>query len=83
MQAYLQDFANLEGIEERRQKTPRRSSRRWRTLDTIACEQIARRRAQRLLDDGAIVAAVPWLRYANSMMVRNNVSRLVRLHGAI
>ncbi len=83
MQAYLQDFADLEGVEERRQRTPHRSSRQWRTLDTIACEQIARRRAQRLLDDGAIVAAVSWLKYANEKMVRNDVGRLARLHGAI
>lgn len=56
--------------------------RRWRTLDTVACELIARRRAQRLLDAGEIIAAVPWLRYANAMMVRNNVARLVRGHKA-
>lgn len=60
-----------------------RAPRRWRTLDTIACEVIARRRAQRLLDAGDVVAAVPWLRYANRMMVRNNVARLARAHGAI
>jgi len=60
----------------------RRAPRRWRTLDTIACEVIARRRAQRLLDAGDVVAAVPWLSYANSMLVKNNVARLVRAHGA-
>lgn len=61
----------------------RRRSRRWRTLDTVACERIARRRAQRLFDAGEIVAAVPWLRYANEKMIMNNVARLVRAHGAI
>lgn len=60
----------------------RPAPRRWRTLDTVACERVARRRAQRLLDAGDVVAAVPWLRYANKMMVRNNVARLVRTHGA-
>lgn len=60
----------------------RPAPRRWRTLDTVACEHIARRRVQHLLDAGDFVAAIPWLRYANSMMVRNNVARLVRAHGA-
>lgn len=60
----------------------RRRSRRCRTLDTVACERIARRRAQSLLDAGNVVAAVPFLEYANQMMVRNNVARLVRAHGA-
>ena len=60
----------------------RRSSRRWRTLDTIACEHIARLRAQRLLDEDRIVDAVPFIEHANKMMVRNNVARLVRAHGA-
>jgi hypothetical protein len=58
----------------------RRLPRRWRTLDTVACERIARRRAQSLLDGGKIVDAVQWLRYANAMMVQNNVARLVRAH---
>ena len=57
-----------------------RAPRRWRMRDTIACEAIARRRAQRLLDAGKIVAAIPWLRYANAMMTINNVLRLVRGH---
>lgn len=61
----------------------RRSSRRWRTLDTIACERIARLRAQRLLDEGRTVDAVPFIEHANKMMVQNNVARLVRAHGAI
>ena len=61
----------------------RRSSRRWRTLDTIACERIARLRAQRLLDEDRIVDAVPFIEHANKMMVRNNVARLVRAHGVI
>jgi hypothetical protein len=54
--------------------------RRWRTLDTVACERIARRRAQALLDDGKIIDAVLWLKYANAMMVQNNVARLVLAH---
>lgn len=59
-----------------------RATRRWRTLDTIACERIARLRAQRLLDEDRIVDAVPFIEHANKMMVRNNVARLVRAHGA-
>jgi hypothetical protein len=58
----------------------RRAPRRWQKVDTVACERIARRRAQRLLDANNIVAATPWLEYANKMMVRNNVARLVRGH---
>ena len=76
---------SLDAFDEvpgRRVALTRPASRRWRTLDTIACERVARRRAQRLLDTGDVVAAVPWLRYANLMMVRNNVARLVRAHGA-
>ena len=61
-----------------RHVSARRAPRRTRPLNTIACEQIARRRAQALLDAGKIVDAIPWMRYANKMMTRNNVARLVR-----
>jgi hypothetical protein len=79
MAIFLDDFDSVPG---RKLVNAHRAPRRWRTLDTVACEQIARRRAQQLLDDGKIVDAVAWLEYANAMMVRNNVSRLVRAHGA-
>lgn len=69
-------------VPGRRVALTKRTTRRWRTLDTVACERIARRRAQSLLDAGNIVAAAPFLEYANKMMVRNNVARLVRAHGA-
>ena len=70
-------------VPRRRVALTKRTSRRWRTLDTVACERIARLRAQQLLDAGDVVAAVPWLSYANAMMTINNVARLVRAHGAI
>lgn len=60
----------------------KQTSRQWRTLNTVACEGIARLRAQRLLDEDRTVDAVPFIEHANKMMVRNNVARLVRAHGA-
>lgn len=80
MAVSLDAFDEVPGRKVRRSVNTRHASRRWRTLDTFACEQIARRRAQALLDDGKIVDAVLWLRYANAMMVRNNATRLVRAH---
>jgi hypothetical protein len=68
----------IQATKQRHESAPRR----WRTLDTVACERIARRRAQQLLDTGKIIEAVPWLQYANAKMAINNVSRLVRAHGA-
>lgn len=82
MSIKLDAFDEVPGRKTARALTHKRTPRRWRTLNTIACERIARRRAQALLDDGKIVDAVPWLRYANCMMVLNNVSRLVQAHGA-
>jgi len=73
---------SFDSVPGRKVALTRRRSRRWRTLDTVACERIARRRAQSLLDAGNVVAAVPFLEYANQMMVLNNVARLVRAHGA-
>ena len=76
---------SLDAFDEvpgRRVALTKRTSRQWRTLDTVACERIARLRAQSLLDAGNVVAAVPFLEYANQMMVLNNVARLVRAHGA-
>ena len=81
MAVSLDAFDEVPGRKIRRQPVnARRAPRRWRRLDTIACERIARRRAQALLDANKIVDAAPWLAYANAMMVRNNVARLVRAH---
>ncbi len=80
MAVSIDAFDEVPGRKVGRSVNARRSSRRWRTLDTIACEQIARRRAQALLDAGKIVDAIPFLKYANAMMIRNNVARLVRAH---
>ncbi len=73
----------FDDVPGRKVALTRRAPRRWRTLDTVACERIARLRAQRLLDEDRIVDAVPFIEHANKMMVRNNVARLVRAHGAI
>lgn len=81
MSIKLDAFDEVPGRKVARVATRKHAPRRWRTLNTIACERIARRRAQALLDDDKIVDAVPWLKYANRMMVLNNVSRLVRAHG--
>lgn len=80
MAVFLDAFDEVPGRKIRRLVNARPAPRRWRTLDTIACEQIARRRAQVLLDAGKIVDAIPFLKYANAMMIRNNVARLVRAH---
>ena len=82
MAVSLDAFDEVSGRKVRRAVNARHTSRRWRTLDTIACERIARLRAQQLLDDDRIVAAVPFIEHANKMMVLNNVARLVRAHGA-
>jgi hypothetical protein len=47
-----------------------------RDMNTIACEGIARLRAQRFLDARDSNGALPWLRYANEHMTRNNVIRM-------
>ena len=48
---------------------------RGRSLNTIACEGIARLRAEEWIGAGDINGAVPWLRHANEHMTRNNVMR--------
>ena len=76
---------SLDAFDEvpgRRVALTKQTSRQWRTLNTVACEGIARLRAQRLLDEDRTVDAVPFIEHANKMMVRNNVARLVRAHGA-
>jgi hypothetical protein len=80
MAVSLDAFDEVQGREVREPVNACRAPRRWRTLDTVACEQIARRRAQALLDANKIVDAIPFLKYANEMMTRNNVARLVRAH---
>jgi len=49
---------------------------RGRSLNTIACEGIARLRAQEWIDAGDVNCALPFLRHANEHMTRNNVMRL-------
>jgi hypothetical protein len=80
MAVSLDAFDEVPGRKVRRPVNARHAPRRWRTLDTSACEQIARRRAQRLLDAGKILDAIPFLKYANAMMVQNNVAGLVLAH---
>ncbi len=72
----------FDDVPGRRAALTRRTPRRWRTLNTVACEGIALRRAQSLLDANNVVAAAPFLEYANRMMIKNNVARFVRVHGA-
>lgn len=48
---------------------------RGRAMNTIACERIARLRAQEWIDAGDINSALPFLRHANEHMARNNVIR--------
>jgi len=48
---------------------------RGRSLNTIACEGIARLRAQEWLDAGDMNSALSFLRHANEHMTRNNVMR--------
>ena len=59
-------------MPERRIKT---TTPRGRSLNTIACEGIARLRAEEWIGAGDINGAVPWLRHANEHMTRNNVMR--------
>ena len=60
-------------VAKRRIKT---TTPRGRSLNTIACEGIARLRAQEWLNAGDMNSALPFLRHANEHMTRNNVIRM-------
>lgn len=61
--------------EHRRARRIKTTTPKGRSLNTIACEGIARLRAQEWLDAGDVNGALPFLRHANEHMTRNNVMR--------
>lgn len=61
--------------DHRRARGIKTTTPKGRSLNTIACERIARIRAQEWIDAGDIISALPFLRHANQHMTRNNVMR--------
>ncbi|TXH49794.1 MAG: hypothetical protein E6Q97_21870 [Desulfurellales bacterium] len=61
--------------DHRRTRRIKTTTPKGHSLNTIACEGIARLRAQEWLDAGDANGALPFLRHANEHMTRNNVMR--------
>lgn len=61
--------------EHRRTRRIKTTTPKGQSLNTIACEGIARLRAQEWLDAGDKNSALPFLRHANEHMTRNSVMR--------